>query len=737
MDNLNPEFLFPELSKQSHLFVRLTKALSMHLRPAPYPYGLLTLRLLGKLGGKNRKVLRDPIDVCDPSSVKEYIQSIGIDCTWALSETSTDEMQIDKAESDSGKTSFTLQIHLERCVEILRRASQCQKHEKEVKSSKSSDTEDDGSRSALLWKDSEKLWDSDFEKTDFFPFCINVIGETRENQVEAATTVLRSVLTRVVQLDKFDPKTIDINSEKSVNEEATDHVVERSFDMQASSSALRAYNKDLEMVGLGLMFGCAIKPVDKDALAYMKGLMTNMFMIVLSHKMHFVRVDANGSTLHHMDDMEDDGFVEEALGSLKPFGYFEQTGPLQHMTNPMTLNNSLAEFLSQSCPETINVGLDLLKHLLLLNEHLSADSSNTSKDGDRMESLDLNIGSVYFFENLLRVLVEKCVSCHWNRRDGLYFGICTLIESLGLTWGKKYESEIMYVAFFSLKSVPKEMSVGTLKAFQFFVRVCSGLYGRPNFDTTGTNSFVFDILSGTGASKSSEETDSSKASSLPSSPCNSVFQAVIMEMASTKQIVRIASRYVLKHYVVDAMPTESCLKLFQDSLPVIKRVLFSRSLRLLPLPEQIGVVEALTVIVQQVPELFPLNDQHLLAFLSELLKMASVADGEMTDSNLTGSVINKNGLAVTVQSKQASRKDPSLPRSGIPSSALFLRRDCILAVPGAKIVVPEELPVGVQLRVSAISLLRFVIRGHADPFFDAETSTPIGTSKFSMVQFFR
>ena len=38
-------------------------ALSNHLRPAPYPYGLLTLRLLGKLGGKNRCFLRDPLDV--------------------------------------------------------------------------------------------------------------------------------------------------------------------------------------------------------------------------------------------------------------------------------------------------------------------------------------------------------------------------------------------------------------------------------------------------------------------------------------------------------------------------------------------------------------------------------------------------------------------------------------------------------------------------------------------------
>jgi hypothetical protein len=88
VDNLNPEFLFPELSKQNQLFVQLMKALSMHLRPAPYPYGLLTLRLLGKLGGKNRKVLREPIDICDPTSFKEYAQRLGVECSWAVAENS-------------------------------------------------------------------------------------------------------------------------------------------------------------------------------------------------------------------------------------------------------------------------------------------------------------------------------------------------------------------------------------------------------------------------------------------------------------------------------------------------------------------------------------------------------------------------------------------------------------------------------------------------------------------------
>ena len=39
---------------------------------------------------------------------------------------------------------------------------------------------------------------------------------------------------------------------------------------------------------------------------------------------------------------------------------------------------------------------------------------------------------------------------------------------------------------------------------------------------------------------------------------------------------------------------------------------------------------------------------------------------------------------------------------------------------------PEELPTGIQLRVSSILLLHSVIRAHPGPFFEAESSTPIG-----------
>ncbi|MGK3758804.1 MAG: hypothetical protein ACI8RD_011121, partial [Bacillariaceae sp.] len=68
-------------------------------------------------------------------------------------------------------------------------------------------------------------------------------------------------------------------------------------------------------------------------------------------------------------------------------------------------------------------------------------------------------------------------------------------------------------------------------------------------------------------------------------------------------------------------------------------------------------VEALSVLVDQVPDLIQLEDQHLLAFLSELLKMASVADGEMTDTNLIGSVVDRNGYVLPAQGHPITNND--------------------------------------------------------------------------------
>lgn len=156
-----------------------------------------------------------------------------------------------------------------------------------------------------------------------------------------------------------------------------------------------------------------------------------------------------------------------------------------------------------------------------------------------------------------------------------------------------------------------------------------------------------------------------------------------------------------------------------DRVDLVRRVLFSRSLRLLPLPHQVGVVDGLAAVIKQFPSLLPLTDQHLLACLSELLKMSSVADGEMTDEKLNAVVVDKDGFVPSEVDSDASQYPTH-------ASTLFFRRKCVVRVLGVNFEIPGELPTGLQLRVSTIVLLHAIIRTYTDSFFDTETSAPIG-----------
>lgn len=58
IDSLNPDFLEPSMAS---VMSEVNLALWSHLRPAPYLWGNKSLQLLGKLGGRNRRFLKEPL----------------------------------------------------------------------------------------------------------------------------------------------------------------------------------------------------------------------------------------------------------------------------------------------------------------------------------------------------------------------------------------------------------------------------------------------------------------------------------------------------------------------------------------------------------------------------------------------------------------------------------------------------------------------------------------------------
>jgi hypothetical protein len=165
-------------------------------------------------------------------------------------------------------------------------------------------------------------------------------------------------------------------------------------------------------------------------------------------------------------------------------------------------------------------------------------------------------------------------------------------------------------------------------------------------------------------------------------------------------------------------------ELLLNNVNSLKRLIFPKLLRTLPLPNMCAAVDACAYILDKAPKLIPIEDQNLLAFLSELLKMISIADGEFSDPSF-GSVvlIDKNGFAVNNCGESTSQNMP-----GTHASSIFLRKAMILEDGSfdGRILIPQELPLGIQLRVSTLLLFRALIRGFADEFYDADPQSKIG-----------
>jgi len=167
------------------------------------------------------------------------------------------------------------------------------------------------------------------------------------------------------------------------------------------------------------------------------------------------------------------------------------------------------------------------------------------------------------------------------------------------------------------------------------------------------------------------------------------------------------------------------LALLTPHVDSLKRLLFPKLLRTLPLPHQVAVVDALAFILEAATGLIPIDDRNLLAFISELLKMMSIADGEFDDPSF-GSValVNKDGWATN---NDGTSEPSGCKHSNFRPSSVLLRRASTIEdnTFKGKVVVPAELTMGVQLRVSALLLFRGFIRGSPDQFYDADNGSTV------------
>ena len=567
IDNLNPEFLYPILSKQSNIFVELMTSLSKHLQPAPYPYGLLTLRLLGKLGGKNRRFLREPFDQHSRyDNLRRQLDVLAIDCVWEDTmpwttqkgkEREADEPVLkDETETES----FKVLLPLERAVEVLSliaASAESKRGDEDIKDEPICEFE--CKLTKLQWDDHMKLLELEPENVDLQAYCHDVVEQTKISQSRAAFTIISSALAQVLDVLDAGQLASSLASSLPKNEGNVDHTASPSEDDNAldtsrgslSLPSIRLQKEDMgfKLIIRGLIIGSSVGPIQDDCRMLLKGLATHFLFMAVSHGAYIHRIDANGCRIKYQavetageqgeteeKHLADNSESQQKISPRLPFGYFELSDHLRGKVDLFSFNAAMEEFSQMPTSSSDEFFSLLILHLIETSEQLRKGAPNLSSGADA------------FFENLLSVLCRMCSSVTWNRASSAYLGLCSLIGGLGAEWSRRYEVEIMNAAILAVKKCPKEIPYAGVKSLQLFSEVCSKMYPSKwiNLEEDSTLMIRDALHLPSEKKKDSHSTEEETRSAAEGKetynsncrPSDEVLYILVNELASTSHIVR-------------------------------------------------------------------------------------------------------------------------------------------------------------------------------------------------------
>lgn len=563
VDNLHPDFLLPIFAQQSSTLCELMLALTRHLQPAPYPYGLLCLRLIGKLGGKNRLFLQEIMTQNRDENEFITAHQLSLQCEWLCQSSPESSEMSDEMEPKASTSPFLLPLPLERAVEVLRLTAASPKIvvKKSDKSKIQSTPNADRHCSEVLFEDSRCL--------DIGSLTVEFLEKTKKEQSKAAFAVIKGALASVLDVNDGGVLPVDCNGTCSNEEEKIESLLEASDNAKSGDASADAdvNTEAFRRICDGLFAAVAVDGLREEAMGLLKGVAAHVFMVVSSNQNCIVRIDGDGSTtdpFQNPDEYESSDHIDGKIKPLKPFGCFRLSGPLEGDINPFAFNQSLVHAFSRG---STSAATEVLHFVIEMFEKINskiAEKKNGDKDAadgkgeeavdgnkdgsvdgegvkerdvetnsmDTFSAVDLNGNSCgqVLFEQLLSEFCLACFSNEWIDRTGVMDGIILLMRKLGLGWCKHFEVALLHTAIFVVKDAPSHVANACEDAMFFFVRVASFFYGSPASWEGSPD--IYDILSPDGYSQSLS------TATKPVSVSRASLTLVVAEIASTNALVR-------------------------------------------------------------------------------------------------------------------------------------------------------------------------------------------------------
>ena len=727
VDNLNPEFLYPVMCQQKNVLAELMTSLCNHLRPAPYPFGMLALRLLGKLGGRNRRFLAEPIDLpLKDSGSCDYSPSVVLKCEWTASPdlimqdkghcSRADEAKGGKRGGGSGKrgekaTSVTsdersdvfglpLDESIATAVEVLKRVAKAQElrtpppppvaaPDGVVAEADFESSEGSVKPPPPLPRTVHEACETLMEECDLSAYCIEFMNATKLHQSRAALQVLKSTLSMMVNTSLDVGKSIPVNTTKSASDVISAYALDGNGDDADDDSDesetlfpeddvpskkapfptrtpedLRK-DRTLEMIAEGLLYGTKNKDekVRNECKALFEGLGSHI-LILLSSQSHFVaRVSGSGSICDSILAAE----AREA-GSSSKAGRVPQiaTGSFR-LLGPLHFGAD-PFVINHAIVSMLCDGVSETRQAATTMIESLVSTATSLYPLAASASADDAKGCFLLFEHLLTSLLQACYDKPWNLKAGAYDGISALCCALPRNYVVSFETQIMTTALFILKDSPREVSSAAVEgSLGFLIQMLSLLYGNLE---TGDDELWTDALALPGSLEGKDApsvgAEASRASKAVKSASPQTVLMLIHELTSSKHIVRFGARLALQHIANSDKVTVALLLGLHES--EVRRMIFGKSLLGLPLVQQVGIVESLVFAVSKAPGFIPIDDPQLILCLKDVLEAESkleLREGSAPLSGGAGSTSSSSSSAAHMRGAKSS----ATPTSGYASTS--------------------------------------------------------------------
>lgn len=522
VDNLHPDFLYPIFATQDDDgtgHCNLMVALTRHLQPAPYPYGLLCMRLLGKLGGINRLFFQDMVGFNDQkqttrSRKRKVVGSdnLSMHCEWWQGGT--------VAESSS-EMSFLLPFPLDCAVDVLR----C------VAGAPCIDVSKHYERDSVHFSCQifSELLSVDPRKFNLNRYIIEVMEETKTSQSKSAFTVLRAALASLLDIDSGEGEILLCTENGFVNA-ADDGIVIP--DNKEGTFVEGKNNHDFKLICDGLYAASSHEDLNDEAMLMLKGLGSHIFYVILSHRANVTRVDRDGCPIdpyHGNGDAQSEKENHSEKNQFNSFGCFRLSGPSYCVDiDPFIFNETLADAFTDSDVNTSHVtALAVMRHVIELFHSLRVITTDETDTG----------GGDIFFENLLSKLCRFCFSQSWDHRAGVMSGLLNLVAEMGLPWSQRYEVEIIHTALFIVKDTPDGIAHASKASVGFFLQVSWYFYGGPP-SWIESNFIIHDVLCPMSFNNELNVTNKDKTDQGTISIKEASLCLILSEIVSTKPLVR-------------------------------------------------------------------------------------------------------------------------------------------------------------------------------------------------------